>query len=244
MRSPVEIVTGHIVDYDERTGEMTIKAVYPDWYMAVKRGYRKCRIQLIDDRPLSGKQRNVCYKLIREIAVSTGNGLDRTKEELKRKFIEEELYDGMEEDFSLSDAPMSLVCAFQRFLVRFMLDYDIPSSFPLLEFVDDIHDYLYACLAHKKCCICGKPSDLHHIDRVGMGRNRNEIVHEGLEAISLCRIHHDEVHLIGERRFFNRYHIEGGVILDEYLCNIYRLKQKEDVEEDTFRQNTDSEDIF
>lgn len=53
--------------------------------------------------------------------------------------------------FSLSNAPMSLVCAFQRFLVHFMLDWDIPCSIPLLEFVDDVQDYLYACLVAKKC---------------------------------------------------------------------------------------------
>ena len=230
MRSPVDVVKGRIVDYDERSGELIIRAKYPDWPVAVKREYRTCRIQLIDGRPLSGKQRNVCYKLIREISESTGNGIDRTKEELKKKFIHEELFDGMDEDFSLSDAPMSLVCAFQRFLVRFMIDYDIPANFPLLEFVDDVHDYLYACLVHTKCCICGKTADLHHIDRVGMGRDRTDMIHEGMEAIPLCRDHHREVHSLGERRFFNKYHIDSGVILDAYLCRIYRLKQKEEKE--------------
>ena len=230
MRTPVDVITGRIVDYDERSGELTIKARYPDWWLAVKREYRQCRIQLIDGRPLSTKQRNVCYKLMREIAESTGHGVDRVKEEMKAKFIAEEMFDGLDDDFSLSDAPMSVICAFQRFIVRFMLDYDIPACFPLLQYVDDVPDYLYSCLARKKCCICGQHSDLHHVDRVGMGRNRNEIIHEGMEALPLCRQHHNEVHSLGERRFFERYHLDGGVILDKTLCDIYKLHKMEEEE--------------
>lgn len=230
MKTPADIVQGRIVDYDERSGEVTIKAYYPDWLMMTKREYRKCLVQMIDNRPISNQQRKTCYKLIREIAEYTGNGLDRTKEDLKRKFVTEELYDGLDENFSLSDAPMSVACAFQRFLVRFMLDYDISTSFPLLDFIDDVHDYLYACLIHKKCCICGKSADLHHIDRVGMGRDRDDIIHEGMEALPVCRIHHNEIHNLGENRFFRKHHIERGVILDEYLCRIYRLKRKEEME--------------
>ena len=231
MKSPIDIVKGRIVDYDPVKGEVTIKAVYPDWFTAMKRGYSECRVQMIDSRPLSGKQRNLCYKLIREISEYTGEGIDRTKETLKKKFVEEELYDSLESDFSLSNAPMSTAAAFERWIVRFMLDYDIPASFPLLEFVDDVHDYLYACLIFKKCCICGKPSDLHHVDRIGMGRDREEVIHEGMEVLPLYRIHHDEVHRIGQKTFNARNHIESGVTLDADLCRIYRLKRAEDARE-------------
>lgn len=230
MKTPTDVIKGRVVDYDPVRGEITIRAAYPDWRIFEKRKYRQCLIQLLDGRPLSNQQRKACYKLIREIAEFTGDGIDRTKEELKQRFVEEELYDSMEEGFSLSDAPMSTVCAFQRFLVRFMLDFDIPASFPLLEFVDDVHDYLYACLATKKCCICGKQADLHHVDRVGMGRDRDDIIHEGMEALPLCRIHHNEVHMLGERRFFDKYHIDNGVILDADICKIYRLKRKKEME--------------
>ena len=46
--------------------------------------------------------------------------------------------------------------------------------------MDDIDDYVLACLTQKKCVICGKPADLHHCEAVGMGRNRKEIIHEGI----------------------------------------------------------------
>ena len=32
MKTPVDTVKGRIVDYDERTGEVTIKAVYDDCF--------------------------------------------------------------------------------------------------------------------------------------------------------------------------------------------------------------------
>lgn len=229
MKTPIDIVKGQIVDVDEH-GIVTIKAYYDDWWTLVKRGYKECNVQMIDSRPLSTKQRNTCYKLIREISNFTGMGLDPTKEYMKIKFLTEDMEATADQMFSLSNAPMSLVCAFQRFLVRFILDWDIPCNFPLLDFVDDVHDYIYACLASKKCCICGKPTDLHHVDHVGAGRDREEIIHEGMEVLPLCRIHHTEVHQIGQKTFNERHHIGSGIKLDKDLCRIYRLKRKEELE--------------
>lgn len=142
MKSPIDIVRGRIVDIDKH-GIVTIKARYDDWPMLLKREYKECNIQMIDSRPLSDKQRRTCYKLIREISNYTGMGLDPTKEYMKLKFIAEDLQETADQMFSLSNAPMSLVCAFQRFLVRFILDWDIPCSFSLLDFVDDVQDYDY-----------------------------------------------------------------------------------------------------
>lgn len=231
MKTPIDVVKGRIVGYDEGSSELLIRAKYDDHFMMCKREYRECLVQLLDGRPLSQKQRNACYKLIREIAEHTGGGIDPTKVRLKKMFLQEELQAENIEDFSLSNAPMSLTCAFQRFLVRFILDWDIPTSFPLLDFVDDVPDYIYGCLVNKKCCVCGKPADLHHVERVGIGRNRDEIIHEGMEAMPLCRIHHGEAHQLGQRRFNAKYHIESGVILDADLCRVYDLKRKEEIEQ-------------
>lgn len=229
MKNPIDIVKGKIVGYDEKRRELLIRAPYDDWLTATKRNYKDCNVQLIDSRPLSGKQRRTCYMLIREIAEYTGMGLDPTKEYLKLKFLVEDLESTADQLFSLSNAPMSLVCAFQRYLVHFIVDWDIPCSFSLLEFVDDTQDYIYACLVAKKCCVCGKKSDLHHVDRVGL-QSRERMIHEGLEALPLCRYHHTEVHQMGQREFNKRYHIDNGVKLDKALCKLYRLKSMEEQE--------------
>lgn len=224
MKSPIDTVKGVITGIDERTGTVTIQARYDDWYTLIKREYKNCLVQMVDGRPLSDQQRRMCYALLREIGEYTGMGTDPAKEYLKLKFLVEDLDQTADKLFSLSNAPMSLVCAFQRFLIHFILDWDIPCKFPLLDYVDDVGDYVYHCLITKKCAVCGKPADLHHIDRVGMGRNRDDICHEGLEALPLCRGHHQEAHTMPDSEFFGRYHLDGGIILDKTLCRIWKLK--------------------
>ena len=226
MRKPNETVKGRIVGYDEKRRELLIRAPYGDWVTMLKREFKECLVQPIDSRPLSDKQRRMCYSLLRAISDETGMGLDPTKNYMKLKFLAEDLEETADKIFSLSNAPMSLVCAFQKFLIHFVLDWDIPCSFSLLEYADDVQDYIYHCLVTKKCCICGRPTDLHHIERVGMGRSRVEIIHEGMEALPLCREHHQEAHTMPDEEFFGRYHIPGGIVLDKTLCRLYGLKKR------------------
>lgn len=228
MKSPNETVRGRIVGYDEKRQELLIRAPYDDYFTMTKREFKECLVQPIDSRPLSDKQRRACYALLREIGDYTGMGTEPTKEYMKLKFMVEELQETGDKIFSLSNAPMSLVCGFQRFLVRFILDWDIPCNFPLLDFVDDVADYVYSCLVNKKCCVCGKHADLHHVDHVGMGRDRDEIIHEGMAALPLCREHHTEAHTIGQKTFEDKYHLIHGIELDKTLCRIYKLKRRKD----------------
>lgn len=226
MKSPMETVRGRIVGYDERRQELLIRAPYDDWLTMTRRDYKEVLVQPIDSRPLSDKQRRMCYALLREISDYTGQGADATKEWMKIKFLTDDMEQTADKIFSLSSAPMSLVCAFQRYLIRFILEWDIPCSFPLLEYVDDVQDYIYSCLVNKKCCICGAPTDLHHVDRVGMGLDRTDIIHEGMEVLPLCREHHAEAHTMPDAAFFEKYHIQGGIVMDKTLCRLYGLKAR------------------
>ena len=229
MKTPVDTVKGRIVGYDERTQELLIRAHYDDWYTMTKRGYKECLVQPLDARPLSDRQRTMCYALLREISDYTGQDVHSAKEYLKLRFLADDFGETADRIFSLSNAPMSLVCAFQRYLVRFIVEYDIPCRVPLLEYVDDVPDYIYACLIAKKCCITGRPAELHHIDRVGMGRDRDDIIHEGMEVLPLCREMHQEAHTMSDREFFEKYHLPGGVVMDKTLCRIYKVKAKREV---------------
>lgn len=226
MKSPVETVRGRIVGYDEKRGELLIRAPYSDWVTMTARQFKECLVQPMDSRPLSDKQRKACYALMGAIADYAGMSKDRTKELMKLKFLSENMEDMSERIFSLSNAPMSLVCAFQRFLVQFVLEWDIPTDFSLLDMVDDVSDYIYGCLVNKKCVICGRPADLHHVERVGMGRNRDEIIHEGMEVLPLCREHHTEAHTMPDKDFFERYHLPGGIEADKTICRIYGLRRR------------------
>ena len=225
MKSPVDTVRGKIVrEVPERN--YALVAVPYDWVTATHRQYKECLVQFLDSRPLSDKQRKMCYKLLGEISDYVGMTKERTKEIMKIKFMADDLEQTADQIFSLSNAPMSLVCAFRRFLIRFILDWDIPCSFSLLEYVDDVPDYIYACLIAKKCCITGRPAELHHVDRVGMGRDRTDICHEGMEALPLSREMHQEAHTMTDQQFFEKYHLPGGIVLDRTLCKIWKLKAR------------------
>lgn len=224
MAAVIDTVKGRITDYDERTGEIVIRARYDDLPAMLRREYKEVSIQLLDSRPLSDKQRRSCYAMIGEIAAWMGEDRAEAKDILKLEFWTAELWQTADSLFSLSNAPVSVVSAFQRWLARFIVRQDIPTKKSLLSYVDDVSDYVYACLTHKKCCICGQRADLHHVDRIGMGRDRTDVVHEGMEALPLCRAHHTEAHAMPDAEFFSRYHLEGGIVLDKTLCRIYGLK--------------------
>lgn len=226
MRATTYIINGTVTDY--RNGVLTIKAPCDDWELICKREVKKVKVQLLDGRTLSHKQRNACYAMIGEIADFIGDDKISVKEYMKMHFWAERLDDLNEQIFSLSDAPMSLVADFQRFLVRFIVSNGIPTKWPLLNMVDDIGDYIYACLINKKCVISGKPAELHHIDRVGIGRDRHDIIHEGMEVIPLAREYHEKCHIMGDTAFMELYHLDGGVVLDKTLCKIYGLKAKKE----------------
>ena len=45
-----------------------------------------------------------------------------------------------------------------------------------------------------------------------MGRDRTDVIHEGMEALPLCREHHTQAHGMPDAEFFKLYHIDGGII--------------------------------
>jgi hypothetical protein len=193
----------------------------------IRKEIKECYVDLIDSRPLSDKQRKMCYALINAIGEWSGQDTQDLKEYFKMKFWADKVDTLADKVFSLSNAPVSLVREFQKFLINFVLENDVPTKKPLYEYVDDIDNYVYMCLIHKKCAVCGtkKNVELNHVDTIGMGNDRTEVQHEGREAISLCKEHHQEYHTIGKQTFFEKYHFNGGVKIDRTLLKIYKLKR-------------------
>lgn len=217
------MLKGKIIDVKEN-GKAIIEASINATEF-IRRNYKECYIDFIDSRPLSDKQRKMCYALINAIAEWSGSSTQEIKEAFKLEFWAEHVETLADKIFSLSNAPMSLVAEYQRFLIKFVIDNDVPVKRPLLEYVDDIAHYVYMCLINKKCVVCGKRAELHHIDTVGMGNDRTEIMHEGKEAMSLCREHHKEFHDIGKSSFFDKYHLNSGIEIDKTILKIYGLKK-------------------
>lgn len=222
----IDRARAYIVGYDEKTGEAILRAP-ANFIKMCQQEQREAWVEYIDNRPLSDKQRRSCYAMIREIANWSGDTTEGIKDALKLDFWCGELLEMADTMFSLSNAPMSIVAAFQSWLAKFIVRNDVPTKRPMLEYVDDIDDYIYACLIAKKCPICGKKADLHHWDALGMGRDRDEIIHEGLEVMPLCREHHTEVHTTGKADFVKKYHLnDHGIPADKTICKLYKLNTK------------------
>lgn len=203
---------------------MTIQAEFEDVDRYIKCGYSQARIMLVDSRAITAEQRKKIYALLDEIAEFVGDTVDVIKREMKLDFRLKHL-ERMAGEFSLSDCPVELASAFIEHLIEFVVEWGVPCKQPLYELCDDVSRYVYTCLKYKKCAVCGRKADLHHVDQVGMGYDRNEIVHEGMRALPLCRKHHQETHEIGKTDFEEKYHLEP-VRLDKELCKVYKLKTK------------------
>lgn len=211
------LVTGYIADYDGET--LTIYAPFTDQQTLIKQEITECEIRLDDGRTISADQRKKIYATIRDIADWSGHVPEFLKEFFKYDFIAKT----GAEYFSLSDCDMTTAREFLNHILEFCIENRVPLTERLLERSPDIGRAIYYCLANSVCCICGDKADIHHVDAVGMGRDRKAIVHEDMQALPLCRVHHGECHNMGYPDFCKKYHV-FAIRLDKYLCRILRLK--------------------
>lgn len=211
-------IKGYISGYDGQA--LTIVAPFQDDYILQKREITECEIKLDDGRTISADQRKKIYATMRDISIWSGHVPDEIKALMKYDFIARTGCDY----FSLSNVDMTTANEFLNFLIEFCIEQDIPTEDRLLDRSPDIARYLYCCLTNKKCALCGKKAELHHVDAVGAGRNRKEIVHKGMHVLPLCRTHHTEFHNTGKDTFCSKYHV-FGIKLDDDLCRIWHVKR-------------------
>ena len=219
----MEVIDGEIIDYNEG-GELTLRARYDNVNRFIECGYKEARILLTDSRTITAEQRKKIYALLAEIADYMGEFPEIVKKQFKWE-LRFKRYKGMLDDFSLSNCSVETASAYINLLVETVIAWGVPLKQPLIELCEDISRYVYMCLKYKKCAVCGRNAELHHVDVVGMGSDRKEIPHEGKRALSLCRTHHTEAHTIGDKEFCERYHLEP-YRLNEELCKVYKLKSK------------------
>lgn len=212
------IVTAKIVGFDGE--QLVIKPNSMIDRELLQKNVDLVEVRLVDGREISAEQRKKAYATLNEIAKWSGTPPEMVKDYLKFIFCGET----GEKWFSLSDCTVSTAREFITYLINFCFRFGVPTQDSLLDRTDDISKYLYLCLEHRKCAICNARAEVHHIDTVGMGNNRNSINHIGKEAIALCRKHHREAHTKG-KQFLDDNHIYG-IKLDEYLCKKLKLRGK------------------
>ena len=217
------ILIGHIVK--EADGGAMVYVPYPAGQRKPEGCHESVGVEFVDKRRISAKQRRKAYALIRDIALWMGGTPMETAKELTKWIFQESDPATLEETFSLSDCSMEVARLYITFLIDFCLLHDIPCGEPLYKLAEYIQRYVWVCLLNKRCAVCGRKAELHHVDAVGMGRNRKEICHIGMRVLPLCRTHHTEIHRIGHETFLRRYILEP-VRVDERIADVYKLRKE------------------
>lgn len=201
----MEIVSGKITNITPDL--IVIHAPYQNIERACLRKYSDVCIGLPDGRTITPAQRKKAYVLLTKISEWSGyTPVEVIKEITKLKFMIDS--DNLDSKvFSLSDCDVTTAREYISFLIDFVIQNNVPVGQPLIELCEDINKYVYACLMNKVCAICGKPAQLHHVDRVGMGRNRNTISHLNMLVLPLCGMHHIECHDMPQYEFNKKYHL-------------------------------------
>lgn len=175
-----------------------------------RKGIRKAEIRFDDGRHISAEQRKKAYATIRDIADYTGYLPEEMKEILKYQHM---IRTG-DAYFSLSNCSVDIAREFINTILEFALEEGIPLSERGVERTDDISRYLYCCIIHKRCAICGNDGEIHHEDAIGMGNDRKKMNDSDHKKICLCREHHTIAHQMGVVRFRQMYKVYGIIIKD------------------------------
>ncbi|WP_311194384.1 putative HNHc nuclease [Selenomonas noxia] len=216
------ILVGSVVGETDRG--INIFVPFPERIDKLYGCHESVGVEFVDKRRISTQQRKKAYVLISYIAAWWGyTPLECMKEMLKLMFVGEA--ETLRRSFSLSNCDMTTARLFITYLIDFCLLHGVDVGEPLYQLSEDIPRYVWACLMNKRCAVCGRKAELHHVDAVGMGRNRKEICHIGMRALPLCREHHTEIHAVGREDFLKRYILEP-VKIDERIAKVYRLKAR------------------
>lgn len=188
----------------------------------------EARVLFYDREEISAEQRRKIFAIIAEIADWSGHDPEYLRKNLTKDFLmanREKLMLSIISLASGNGCDKGMASLLIDYLIDFCLENNVPTSRPLREYADDLEKYTYGALLHKRCLICGKKADLHHVTAIGAGYNRNTKPQIGALVMPLCREHHSEYHTIGKTAFENRYHAVP-VPMDKRIAGKYGISGK------------------
>lgn len=177
----------------------------------VDKHIKKAEIRFDDGRSISAEQRKMAYATIRDIADYTGYLPEEQKEWLKYLYIAKTGGNYL----SLSDCTMDEAREFINVILEYAVENGVQLTEQAIKRTEDIGKYLYFCIKHRKCAVCGLQGEIHHEDAIGMGNDRKTIDDSKHKKICLCRTHHTIAHQMGVDRFQKAYKIYGIKVEDE-----------------------------
>ncbi|WP_317327042.1 putative HNHc nuclease [Turicibacter sanguinis] len=203
-------------DYHETEKGAWFKVHVPGWFPNKKiiQKWMNGIVKIDDGRTISAKQRKLIYALFKDISLYTGYEVEELKELLKIDFM----IDKDRDYFSLSNVEMEIATEFIEYILEFMFAWDIPINKRVVVLAREVNNFLYLCLIHRKCAVCGSHADIHHHENlVGMGMDRAKHNHIDSRFIALCRVHHNECHNIGHKTFEDKYKITAIKLNSEVI---------------------------
>ncbi len=217
----MEIISGRIHEI-RPSGMMIIVADMPKWKTIDICG-NTVEIGIPDGRLITPEQRKRIYAMLRDISEWIGEeNTEMVKNLMKIEFMINDMNAIARRMFSLADCDMTTAREFNDFLTGFIIAHNIPTKEPMAQRADDIERFVYECLIHRVCAVCGKPAELHHVQAIGAGRDRNVTYQIGMPVLPLCRIHHNESHNLGQESFMDKYHLQP-LPLTVKIGNVYGL---------------------
>lgn len=195
---------------------LPVEKVYPGLKQLIEERLNHYPIKVIPVKRLSKAQNSLIHVLLKQFGEELGWTMQDMKEYQKEQFA-------LSRDlgkFSTANCDMEMANDFIAFIIEQALENEInlyvlnkhDNRYKSILKVDKTTErYVIACLRAKTCAICGrKGADLHHWKTIASaaGAYEND---DGLKTpfMSLCRIHHNEFHEIGQKEFEEKYHIEG-----------------------------------
>lgn len=211
-------VSGKILSANNDIITIQVRADAQGW--CLDHNASEVEVRLDDGRTITPLQRRKIYATIRDIADWMGDTPDAVKLYFKWSFCGDEEH----EDFSLSDVDRETAREFLTYLIDFCIQNGVPCSDPLWDRCEDIERYMYACVMTRTCCITGKKNaQIHHVDRIGMGGNRNTMIQIGMLVVPLDAAIHTMLHYQGgEEEFYEKHHITP-IALTEKMCRHLNL---------------------
>lgn len=87
------------------------------------------------------------------------------------------------------------------------------------EYLDYVRKFPHCSLCYKK-----GPVEPHHINQIGMGRNRKNPLIEHYSAIPVCRPCHTEYHNLGMKVYCNKHQVNAFEIAHYFLSKFLKDK--------------------
>lgn len=178
------------------------------------KNYLDISIILHDKRLITDQQRKFIFALCNEISFETGEDSEYLRLILQQ--YNANLRDIQVE--SLSNCSMTYANGLIDTIIEFCIEHEIPISGDVIsdhKYKFNEHQVYMMCLK-RICVVCGKRADIHHVDHIGRGYNRNKISHVGKRALPLCRKCHTDIHTIGEEKYIEMNHLTP-IVIDEKM---------------------------